>query len=149
MIPAREIRFVLVSDDFEATAHLYRDVFGLDVLMDLEEQAGRGVILKVPAATLELVDSDHERMIDELQVGRPLDERVRIAVKVDELADASRAVTDNGATAMAPPVGTPWGRPQPEVSSEGRHAAHRCMLGTTTHVADSNGTCPAGWSATP
>ena len=38
MIPAREIRFVLVIDDYDAAAHLYREVFGLEVLMDLDEQ---------------------------------------------------------------------------------------------------------------
>ncbi len=109
MIPARELRFIFVIDDYEAAAHLYREVFGLEVLMDLDAQAGRGVILKVPAATFELVDVDHERMVDELEVGRSLDHRVRIAVKVDELVDASRAVTASGAEAMAAPVETPWG----------------------------------------
>jgi len=90
-------------------AHLYREVFGLEVLIDLDEQVGRGVTLKVPVATLELVDVHHERMVDELEAGRPLDHRVRVAVQVDELADAARAVTAGGAEAMAAPVETPWG----------------------------------------
>jgi uncharacterized glyoxalase superfamily protein PhnB len=51
MVTAREVRFVLVVDDYEAAAHLYRDVFGLEVLMDLEADGGHGVILKLPAAT--------------------------------------------------------------------------------------------------
>src|SRR6266542_4330579 len=93
----------------EVAAHLYREVFGLEVLIDLDEQVGRGVTLKVPVATLELVDVHHERMVDELEAGRPLDHRVRVAVQVDELADAARAVTAGGAEAMAAPVETPWG----------------------------------------
>jgi hypothetical protein len=101
MIPVRELRFVLVSDDFEAAAHLFREILGLEVLLDLDAQTGRCVVLKVPAATLELVDADHERMVDQPEVGRSLDHRVRIAVRVDELIDASREVIATGAEAMA------------------------------------------------
>jgi predicted enzyme related to lactoylglutathione lyase len=109
MIPAGELRFILVTDDNEAAAHLYRDVFGLEVQMNLDEPAGKGVILNVPAATLEVVGVGHERMVDGLEAGRPLDHRVRVAVRVDDLAEAARAVTASGAEAMAAPVETPWG----------------------------------------
>ncbi len=109
MVRARELRFVLVVDDYEAAARLYRDVFGLEVVMDLEGDGGRGVILKVPAATLELADVEHGRIVDEVEVGRRLDDRVRIAVAVDELADAGEAVTETGAEPLAAPVETPWG----------------------------------------
>jgi predicted enzyme related to lactoylglutathione lyase len=109
MISAREVRFCFVIDDYEAAAHLYRDVFGLEVREELDEQGGRGIILKVPAATLELVDVDHGGMVDKIEVGRGVDDRVRIAVKVDDLAEASRSVTESGAKAIAPPVQTPWG----------------------------------------
>lgn len=105
----RDLRFCLVVDDYEAAARLYRDVLGLEVLLDLDEQGGRGVILKVPEATLELVDPVHGAMVDEIEVGRSLGERVRIAVQVDDLEEASRAVADAGAEALADPVDTPWG----------------------------------------
>ena len=61
MVPARELRFCFVIDDYESAVHLYRDVFGLEVLLDLDEQGGRGVILNVPEATVELVDREHGR----------------------------------------------------------------------------------------
>ena len=109
MVRARELRVVFVVDDYEAAARLYRDVFGLEVLMDLEGDGGRGVILKVPAATLELADVEHGRIVDEIEVGHRLDDRVRIAVAVDELADAGGAVTETGAEPLAAPVETPWG----------------------------------------
>ena len=109
MVLARELRFCFIVDDYEAAAHLYRDVFGLEVLMDLDEQGGRGVILKVPEATLEVVDADHGGMVDEVEVGRRLGERVRIAVQVDDLETASRTVLETGAAAMAAAVETPWG----------------------------------------
>ena len=109
MVKARELRFVFVVDDYEAAVRLYRDVFGLEVVMDLEGDGGRGVILKVPAATMELADVEHGRIVDEIEVGRGLDDRVRIAVAVDELAAASEAVTATGAEPLAAPVETPWG----------------------------------------
>ena len=109
MIRARELRFVFVVDDYEAAARLYRDVFGLEVVMDLEGDGGRGVILKVPVATLELADVEHGVIVDEIEVGRRLADRVRVAVAVDELADASEAVTETGAEPLAAPVETPWG----------------------------------------
>lgn len=109
MIPAREVRFCFVVDDYEAAAHLYRDVFGLEVLEELGDQGGRGIILKVAGATLELVDTDHGEMVDEIEVGRRVKDRLRIAVKVDDLAAAGRAVSETGAEAMAAPVQTPWG----------------------------------------
>jgi catechol 2,3-dioxygenase-like lactoylglutathione lyase family enzyme len=109
MSAAREIRFVLATDDYDSAAHLYREVFGLEVVMDLEGQGGRGVILRLPEATLELVDAGHRTWVDVLEVGRPVDEAVRIAVRVDDLIGAARAVALSGATPMADVVATPWG----------------------------------------
>jgi catechol 2,3-dioxygenase-like lactoylglutathione lyase family enzyme len=109
MIRARELRFVLVVEDYDAAVRLYRDVFGLEVVMDLGDDGGRGLILKVPAATLELADLEHGRIVDEIEVGRPVDDRRRIAVEVDELSDAVEAVTETGAEPLAAAVDTPWG----------------------------------------
>jgi catechol 2,3-dioxygenase-like lactoylglutathione lyase family enzyme len=79
----------LVVDDYEAAVSLYRDVFGLEVLMDLEGDGGRGVILKLPAATLELADPEHGRIVDEIEAGRHQE--------------------GPGAEPLAAPVETPWG----------------------------------------
>ncbi|HET7235431.1 MAG TPA: VOC family protein [Actinomycetota bacterium] len=109
MVRAREVRVVLVVEDYEAAARLYRDVFGLEVVMDLEGQGGRGVIFKVPAATLEVVDAAHDRMVDEIEVGSPQGNRLRIAVEVDDLAEGARAVIEAGAEPLAGSIDTPWG----------------------------------------
>ena len=109
MIPAREVRFVLVADDYEAAATLYCDVFGLEVVMDLEGQGGRGVILRLPAATLEVVDADHDRTVDGIEAGEPQHNRFRIAVEVDDLAEATTAVSRTGQEPIGEAVTTPWG----------------------------------------
>ncbi len=109
MTPARELRFAFVFDDYDAALHLFRDVFGLDTVLDLDHEGGRGVILKVPSATLELFDRDQGNHVDNIEVGRPLGERVRIAINFADLAEAATEVEGAGASPVADSVVTPWG----------------------------------------
>jgi catechol 2,3-dioxygenase-like lactoylglutathione lyase family enzyme len=106
---ARELRFAFTFDDYETAVRLFRDVLGLETLMDLERQGGRGVILAVRSATLEVFDVRHTDIIDEIEVGRAVGQRVRIAVRVDDLGQAGAAVVEAGAQPVADPVMTPWG----------------------------------------
>jgi hypothetical protein len=109
MTPVRELRFAFVFEDYDAALHLFRDVFGLDTELDLDHEGGRGVILKVPSATLELFDRDQGDHVDSIEVGRSLGERVRIAINVADLALAATELEKAGATPVADPVVTPWG----------------------------------------
>ena len=109
MTSARELRFAFVFDDHAAALHLFRDVFGLETMEEFEHDGGRGVILRVPSSTLEVFDPEYGRHVDDIEVGRPIDPHVRIAVKVDDLGAAATAVAAAGATAEAGPVVTPWG----------------------------------------
>lgn len=109
MIPARELRFTFVFDDYDAALHLFRDVFGLETMQDLDHAGGRGVIMKVPSATLELFDRDQGNHVDDIEVGRRLGERVRIAINVAALAEAAAEVEGTGASPVADSVVTPWG----------------------------------------
>jgi lactoylglutathione lyase len=109
MTHARELRFAFTFEDYDAAVHLFRDVLGLETVTDLGRQGGRGVILSVPCATLELFDRRHTEVVDEIEAGRPLGERVRIAIRVNDLAAAAAAVSDAGAEVAAEPVATPWG----------------------------------------
>jgi catechol 2,3-dioxygenase-like lactoylglutathione lyase family enzyme len=109
LTPARELRFAFVFDDYDAALHLFRDVFGLETMLDLDHDAGRGVILKVPSATLELFDRDQGNHVDDIEVGRPLGEKVRIAIHIGDLAEAATEVERAGAAPVADPVVTPWG----------------------------------------
>ena len=109
MTLARELRFAFTFDDYETAVRLFRDVLGLETLMDLERQGGRGVILAVRSATLEVFDVRHTDIIDEIEVGRAVGQRVRIAVRVDDLGQAGAAVVEAGAQPVADPVMTPWG----------------------------------------
>jgi catechol 2,3-dioxygenase-like lactoylglutathione lyase family enzyme len=106
----RELAFQFVLDDLDWAVHLYRDVLGLEVIEEVRlEHGGRGVFLDVPRATLELFDRRHGAVLDEVEAGRPVAARVRVAAPVDDLAGASRAVEEAGAEPVAPITDTPWG----------------------------------------
>ncbi len=109
MAQARELRFAFTFDDFEAALRLFRDVFELEMIEEFDDQGARGVILRAPAATLEVFDVAYGRHLDEIEVGRPLGERVRIAVKIDDLEEATKAVIATGTEPQADSVVTPWG----------------------------------------
>jgi hypothetical protein len=109
MALARELRFAFTFDDYDAALHLFRDVFGLETMLVLDHERGRGVILKVPSSTLELFDRDQGNHVDEIEVGRPLGERVRIAINIEDLAEAATEAEGAGASPIADPVVTPWG----------------------------------------
>lgn len=108
-VVTRELRIALTFDDYDAALRLFRDVLGLAPVQVLDAQGGRGVILDLPAATLELFDRRHGALVDEIEVGRVLDQRMRIAVWVDDLRQADEAVMAAGARPEGEPVDTPWG----------------------------------------
>jgi len=109
MVAARELRFAFTFDDYETALGLFRDVFELETIMELDSEGARGVILRVPSATLELFDRGQGRLVDDIEVGRPLEERVRIAVNIDDLDQATTAVMATGTDPQADAVDTPWG----------------------------------------
>ncbi|MEU2615489.1 VOC family protein [Micromonospora sp. NPDC007271] len=105
----RQLRLVVEADDYDAAVAFFRDALGLP------EQAAysgdgdaRVVILEAGRATLELANPAQKRMIDEVEVGRQVAPRLRVAFEVED----SRAVTERlvaaGATVVAPPTVTPW-----------------------------------------
>ena len=109
MAAARELRFAFTFDDYDAALRLFRDVFELETIMELDSEGARGVILRVPSATLELFDRGQGRLVDDIEVGRRLEGSVRIAVHVDDLEEATIAVMTTGTEPLADAVDTPWG----------------------------------------
>ena len=54
------------------------------------------MILKVPSATLEPFDVRHTDVVDGIEAGHPTGQRVRIAVRVDDLGQAALEVAGAG-----------------------------------------------------
>jgi uncharacterized glyoxalase superfamily protein PhnB len=108
-----QLRLVVETDDYEKAVAFYRDVLGLSELEAYEGVDGaRVAILSVPTATLEIANRAQVRMIDEVEVGRPVSRPSTLSIRVAfEVADAV-ATTDRleagGAEVLAPPTKTPW-----------------------------------------
>jgi predicted enzyme related to lactoylglutathione lyase len=107
--PVRQLRLVVEVDDLAEAVRFYRNALGMGVELDLEADGGaRVVILEAGRATLELVNAAQKRTIDELEVGRQVAPRMRVAFEVDDTVASADALTDAGAELVAPPVETPW-----------------------------------------
>lgn len=68
----------------------------------------RVVALQAGRATLELVTPAQRRLIDELEVGREVSPRLRIAFEVADVGTTTDHLIDAGADLVAPPTETPW-----------------------------------------
>jgi len=104
-----QLRLVVEADDFDEAAAFYRDTLGLPVELDLAGDGGEHVlILDAGRATLELSNPAQVAMIDEVEVGRRVAPRLRVAFEVDDAASATDTLVTAGAELVAPPTRTPW-----------------------------------------
>lgn len=105
----RQLRLVVEAEDFDAAVAFYRDVLGLP-----EEAAFAGadgarvVILDAGRATLEIANPAQKRMIDDVEVGRQVAPRIRVAFEVDDARGTTARLVSGGAEQVAPPTVTPW-----------------------------------------
>jgi predicted enzyme related to lactoylglutathione lyase len=104
-----QLRLVVEAEDYESAVHFYRDVLGLP-----EELAVSGpddahvTILSAGRATLELANPAQKRFIDEVEVGRQVAPRLRVAFEVADGATVTEQLVANGAQLIGPPAQTPW-----------------------------------------
>lgn len=105
----RQLRLVVEADDYEAAVTFYRDVLGLPVELAVSSEGGAEVaILDAGRATLELTNAAQKRLIDDVEVGRQVAPRYRVAFEVDDVRQATDRLVGGGATQVAPPTLTPW-----------------------------------------
>jgi predicted enzyme related to lactoylglutathione lyase len=105
----RQLRLVVEAEDYEAAVRFYRDVLGLPVEDAFEAPGGAHVtILDAGRATLELANPAQKRYIDEVEVGRQVAPRMRIAFEVDDAEQVTAELAEAGADVVAPPTETPW-----------------------------------------
>jgi predicted enzyme related to lactoylglutathione lyase len=108
-MPVLQMRLVVEADDYEAAVRFYRDVLGLREELSVAGPDGAQVtILDAGRATLELVNPPQKRYIDEVEVGRQVAPKYRIAFEVTDVDGASRRLLEAGAELIAEPVETPW-----------------------------------------
>ncbi len=104
-----QLRLVVEADDYDEAVRFYRDVLGMreqDAFSGADE--ARVTILDAGRATLELANPAQKRMIDEVEVGRQVAPRLRVALEVADARGTTDALVAAGAALVAPPVETPW-----------------------------------------
>jgi predicted enzyme related to lactoylglutathione lyase len=117
-----QLRLVVQVDDYEAAVAFYRDVLGLaeEESFDGEGNA-RVTILDAGRATLEIANAEQRRFIDEVEVGRQVAPRLRVAFEVADADGVSRELAANGAELVAAPVETPWHSLNARLDAPGLH----------------------------
>ena len=105
----RQLRLVVEADDFEEAVRFYRDALGLEVELDLvSEDGAHVVILDAGRATLELSNPAQVAMIDDVEVGRRVAPRLRVAFEVDDAETVTNELVQAGGELIAAPRLTPW-----------------------------------------
>lgn len=104
----KELRLALTVDDFEQALAFYRDTLGLEMRDMWVAEGSKGVLLEAGRATLELFDEGQAAMVDEIEVGRRVAPKVRIAFEVDDSSALADRLEEAGAERIAGPVETPW-----------------------------------------
>src|ERR671918_102060 len=110
--PVIQMRLVVEAEDFDRAVAFYRNVLGLPEQAAFEAEGdARVAILEAGRATLELANPAQKRMIDEVEVGRQVAPRIRVAFEVADGAAATDRLVAGGAELIAPPTETPWRSP--------------------------------------
>ena len=103
------MRLVVEAEDFDEAVRFYRDVLGLPEEAAFEgEGDARVMILDAGRATLEIANPAQKRMIDEVEVGRQVAPKMRVAFEVGDSAATTDELVAAGAELIAAPRETPW-----------------------------------------
>ena len=106
---ALQMRLVVEADDYDAAVAFYRDVLGAVQEEAIEGGDGAKVtILDVGRATLEIANPAQVAMIDEVEVGRRVAPRLRVAFEVADTEAVTGDLVEGGAELIAAPTVTPW-----------------------------------------
>ena len=104
-----QMRLVVEADDYDEALTFFRDVLGLREEASFSGAGdARVAILDAGRATLEIANPAQKRMIDEVEVGRQVAPRLRVAFEVADSSAVTDALVGAGAELIAAPVETPW-----------------------------------------
>jgi catechol 2,3-dioxygenase-like lactoylglutathione lyase family enzyme len=105
----QELRIALTVADFDKAVKFYQDALGLRVVESWNNPDGRGVILSVQSATLELFDHAQAETVDTIEAGKRVSGQIRFAIQVADVEKAATELVASGASVIHAPVLTPWG----------------------------------------
>jgi catechol 2,3-dioxygenase-like lactoylglutathione lyase family enzyme len=107
--PIIEMRLALTSRDYDRLLQFYCAGLGLEPAQIWNNEQGKGLVLNLGIATLELFDEEQAQTIDRIEAGRRISGQVRIALQVPDLEAATQRLLAHGATLVHEAVITPWG----------------------------------------
>jgi uncharacterized glyoxalase superfamily protein PhnB len=104
-----QMRLVVEAPDYEQAVAFYRDALGAPEELAVEGEEGEKVtILDAGRATLEISNPAQVAIIDDVEVGRRVSPRLRVAFEVADAERVTRDLVDAGAELIAAPTVTPW-----------------------------------------
>ena len=104
----RQLRLVVEAEDYDEALAFYRDALGLVEEEAYQDGEARVTILGAGRATLEIVNPAQKALIDDVEVGRRVAPKIRVAFEVPDAEEATQALADAGAQVVAPVTRTPW-----------------------------------------
>src|SRR3954463_14122993 len=107
----KELRIILTVDNLDEIITFYRDVAGLPVSKEWNDDGGHGIILEAGKASIELIDKKDAATIDQIEVGRRTAGPVRLALNIGKnIEQASEIFIEGGAIALADVKQAPWSK---------------------------------------
>ena len=104
-----QMRLVVEAPEYEKAVVFYRDVLGAPEELVVEgDQGERVTILDMGRATLEISNPAQVAMIDDVEVGRRVSPRLRVAFEVTDANGVTGDLVRGGAELLAEPTVTPW-----------------------------------------
>lgn len=107
--PIFEMRVALTTSDYDRLLNFYCAGLGLEPAQIWNNEQGKGLILNLGTATMELFDEAQAQTVDQIEVGRRVSGQIRFAFQVPDLQAATERLLAHGATIVHQPVVTPWG----------------------------------------
>lgn len=104
-----QLRLVITTQDYERLKEFYCEGLALQPAATFSNGGGRGLLLELGRATLEVFDEAQAQAIDEIEAGRRVSGTVRVALQVADLQTAMGGLIAHGATLVHQPVVPPWG----------------------------------------
>jgi catechol 2,3-dioxygenase-like lactoylglutathione lyase family enzyme len=103
-----EIRIALTVDSFDKAVDFYQNGLGLK-FGEKWENGGNGLILWAGKAGFEIFDQAYAAGIDQVETGKRISGKIRLALEVDDLEKSLKNAIEHGAVLIHEPVQTTWG----------------------------------------
>jgi catechol 2,3-dioxygenase-like lactoylglutathione lyase family enzyme len=107
--PIIELRVVITTKDYERLVEFYCAGLGIKPAAVFSNDGGRGLLIEMGTATLEIFDEQQAAAVDNIEAGQRVSGQVRLALQVPDLTAAMNGLIAHGATLAHQPVIPPWG----------------------------------------